>query len=146
MDRWLALLDELLARPFPAGADRAEQPAPHHIDLRVSQDFYDDETRDETIGPLYAEFQAERDRLAHAISLRYGPAQQKDLQPYFDSEPPPSEPGSALFSYLSEWFFEVDLWKLGDRGIVVEVGHQDKELPLQLMLVVGDLSSGPVTS
>jgi hypothetical protein len=34
----------------------------------------------------------------------------------------------------------------GDRGIVVEVGHGDKELPLQLMLVVGDLGSDPVTT
>lgn len=71
--------------------------------------------------------------------------QRKDLRPYFDWDPP-SKPGSSLFGYLSGWFVEVDLWRAGDRGVVVEVGHQDKELPLELMLVVGDLSRGLVTS
>lgn len=74
VDQWLSLLDELLVRPFPAGTHRAERAAPHHIDLRVSQDFWDDETRDETFGPIRAEFEADRARLAQAIYTRYGPA------------------------------------------------------------------------
>lgn len=48
-----------------------------------------------------------------------------------------------MFAYLANWFLEVEVWQDGDRGIVVEVGHGDKELPLQLTLVVGDLSNGP---
>jgi hypothetical protein len=139
------LLDEMLVRPFPASADRVEQAPPHHIDLRVSQHFWDDETRDEALGPIYAEFEAERARLAQAITMRYGSPGRKDLRPYFDWDPP-SEPGSSLFAYLTGWFHEVDLWQVGDRGIVIEVGHADKELPLQLMLVVGGLSSDPATS
>lgn len=137
MDDWLSLLDELLVRPF--GTDPPARGAPHHIDLRVSQDFWDDETRDDIFGPISAEFEADRARLAQAISARFGSPRRKDLRPYFEWEPP-TEPGSSLFGYLSGWFPEIDLWRAGDRGIVAEVGHQDKELPLQLMLVVGDLS------
>ncbi|GLH96282.1 hypothetical protein [Phytohabitans aurantiacus] len=137
MNEWIATLDELLLKPFETGGGSA--PEPHHVDLRVSQDFWDDETRDEVFGPVLAEFEADRARLAQAISVHYGVPQRKDLRPYFDDNPP-DEPGSALFEYLAGWFFEVDVWQVGARGIVAEVGHQDKELPLQLMLVVGDLS------
>jgi hypothetical protein len=145
VDQWLSSLDELLVRPFPVITHRVEQTPPHHIDLRVSQDFWDDETRDEVFGPIYSEFETERARLAQAITTRYGPPRRKDLRPYFYGDTP-SELGSSLFAYLTSWFFEVDLWLVGRRGIVVEVGHEDKELPLQLMLVVGDLSSDPITS
>ena len=51
-------------------------------------------------------------------------------------------PGWALLHYLaSRWFGEIDLWRAGDRGIVVEIGQVDKEEPLQLMLVVGELGA-----
>jgi hypothetical protein len=144
VDQWLSSFDELLVTPFPVTTHGVERARPHHIDLRVSQDFWDDETRDDAFGPIFAEFEAERSRFAQAITMRYGPPGRKDLRPYFDWDPP-SEPGRSLFAYLTNWFFEVDLWQVGDRGIVVEVGHADKELPLQLMLVVGDLRSDPVT-
>ncbi|WP_405097935.1 hypothetical protein [Micromonospora sp. NBC_01412] len=133
------MLDELLSMPFVADARGGVKP--HHVDLRTSQDFWDDETRDELFGPVLAEFVADRARLAQAITTRYGQPRRKDLRPYFDDGVPPDEPGRSLFAYLTGWFFEIDLWQIGDRGIVVEVGHWDKELPLQLMLVVGDLKS-----
>ncbi|MEU9742700.1 hypothetical protein AB0E12_26325 [Micromonospora chersina] len=50
-----------------------------------------------------------------------------------------------LFGYLAGWFCEADVWQVGDRGIIVEVGHYDKELPLQLMLVVGVIGDGPTS-
>lgn len=74
MDQWIAALDDLLSRPF--GTDDDGGPEPHHVDLRESQDFWDDQTRDEVFKPILA-----------------------------------------------------------------EVGHYDKELSLQLMLVVGELGS-----
>lgn len=130
MDQWLSVLDDLLVRPFPADADV------HHVDLRVSEDFEDCQTRDEIYEPRCAEFEADRDRFAQAITNRYGSPQPKDLMPYVSGNPPLDEPGSLLFDYLVGWFCEIDVWQVGDRGIIVEVGHYDKELPLQLMLVV----------
>jgi hypothetical protein len=144
VDQWLSVLDELLAKPLPS-SDRPGQPTHlHHIDLRVSRDFWDDETRDEVFAPILAEFEADRERLAQAITRRYGPPRHKRLRPYFDG-PQPQEPGTALFSYLTSWFYEVDVWTAGNRGIVVEVGHADKEMPLQLMLIVGDLHDSVAT-
>jgi hypothetical protein len=106
----------------------------------VSQNFWDDATRDEVFGPVLAEFEADRARLARAISSRYGAPERKDLRPYFEDDAPSDEPGSSLFAYLTGWFSGIEVWQVGARGIVAEVGHYDKELPLQLMLVVGDLS------
>ncbi|MFF3869290.1 hypothetical protein [Micromonospora sp. NPDC001898] len=134
----LSTLDELLSMPFVADAQGGVKP--HHVNLRTSQEFGDDETRDEVFGPVLAEFEADRARLAQAITMRYGKPRRKNLRPYFEDGAPPDEPGSSSFVYLTGWFLEIDLWQVGDRGIVVEVGHWDKELPLQLMLVVGDLS------
>ena len=139
MDQWLSVLDDLLVRPFPADADV------HHVDLRVSEDFEDCQTRDEIYEPRCAEFEADRDRLAQAITNRYGAPQPRDLMPYVSGNPPHDEPGSLLFGYLASWFCEVDVWQVGDCGIIIEVGHYDKELPLQLMLVVGDIGEGRTT-
>jgi hypothetical protein len=138
VDQWIAALDDLLSRPF--GTDDDGGPEPHHVDLRESQDFWDDQTRDEVFKPILAEFEADRARLARELTSRYGAPQRKDLRPYFD-ETPPVEPDSALCAYLTGWFLEVDVWRAGSRGIVAEVGHYDKELSLQLMLVVGELES-----
>ncbi|MET8122500.1 hypothetical protein [Micromonospora sp. NPDC005189] len=139
MDQWLAVLDDLLVRPFPGGADV------HHVDLRVSEDFEDCQTREEIYEPRCAEFKADRDRLAQAITILYGAPRPRDLMPYVFGNPRRDEPGSLLFDYLSGWFCEVDVWQVGDRGIIVEVRHYDKELPLQLMLVVGDIGDGRTT-
>ncbi|MEU4483142.1 hypothetical protein AB0F68_34580 [Micromonospora sp. NPDC023966] len=104
---------------------------------RVSEDFWDCQTRDEIYEPRWIEFEADRTRFTQALTIRYGLPQPKDLMPYVFGGAPNNEPGSLLFDYLSGWFCEVDVWQVGDRGIIVEVGHYDKELPLQLMLVVG---------
>ncbi len=140
MDRWLATLDELLVTPFRPRADCAAHPAPHHVDLRASQQFWDDQTRGNDLDVAHATFDGDRDRLAAAITQRYGPPRRKDLRPYLGWTPP-REPGKSMFSHLTMWFLEVDVWQVGDRGVVVGVGQADKELPLQLILVVGDMRS-----
>jgi hypothetical protein len=140
MDQWLATLDELLVQPFGSQGDSAEHPTPHHVDLRVSQDFWDDRARDDDLEAAHATFAADRAGLAEAITRRYGPPQRKDLRPYFGWTPP-NEPGESMFGHLTNWFLEVDVWQVGDRGVVLEVGQADKELPLQLILVVGDMRS-----
>lgn len=129
----MSTLDELLARPFRHG-----EPEPHHVDLRVSEAFYD---RDTDFDRTLASFDADRALLAHLLTGRYGQPEHKDIRPYFDGDIPAHEPGAALYAYLTDWFSGIDLWRAGTRGIVAAVGHYDKELPLQLMLVVGDLSA-----
>lgn len=146
MDQWMNVLDELLARPLPARADWTDRDLPHHVDLRVSQEFWDEETGDEDYSVDF-DFAADRARLAAAITKRYGPPRRIDLMPYAPDRPDLSRPGWTLLSYMREWFTEIDLWLAGERGIVVEIGQVDKELPLQLMLVVGEYSdprTGPV--
>ncbi|MEH1170080.1 hypothetical protein V6V47_32350 [Micromonospora sp. CPCC 205539] len=138
MERWLSTLEELLVKPFVV--DNQGRPEPHHVDLRESQ-FWDWETREDDFDRALAAFEADRARMARALSLRYGAPERRYIRPYFDGDGSPNDPGSSLFEYLTGWFFEIDLWQAGTRGIVAEVGHYDKELPLQLMLVVGDLGT-----
>lgn len=124
------MFEDLLEMPLRHGQ-------PHHLDLRVSHDFW--ESADD-LPALRAEFEAERDRLAALVTAQYGEPVRRDLSAYFEDELP-DEPGRELFEHLTTWFFEVDLWTIGDRGLVLEVGHADKELPLQLMVVVGALGA-----
>ncbi|MDR7274237.1 hypothetical protein [Catenuloplanes atrovinosus] len=124
-----ALFEDLLEMPLRHGQ-------PHHVDLRVSRDFFDGT---DELPAVRAEFEAERDRLAAQVTARYGEPVRRSLEAYF-ADDLPDEPGRELFEHLTTWFFEVDLWVIGDRGLVLEVGHADRELPLQLMVVVGDLS------
>jgi hypothetical protein len=146
VDIWLAALDELLDKPFAAGVDPDPSPAPHHLDLRVSQDFFDIYDPDETFTRIYADFEADRNRLAQAITERYGPPQRRvDLRPIYASETP-TEPGAALFDHVCTWSTEVDLWQVGTRGVVVELGQMDNKEPLELILVVGDMSGGDPTA
>ncbi|MET7419725.1 hypothetical protein [Dactylosporangium sp. NPDC005555] len=65
MDGWLAVLDELLGTPLPVHADV------HHVDLRRSEDFEDAGVREACIEQRYAEFEADRDRFAWAVTARY---------------------------------------------------------------------------
>jgi hypothetical protein len=137
VDQWISVLDELLVRPFEVGPGGRLKP--HHVDLKVSQDFWDDETRHEVFASVLAQFEAKRAELARALTLRHGQPRRIDLRPWLYGVPP-DEPGGSLFAYLAGWFFEIELWRVGDRGFMTEVGHWDKELPLQLMIVVGDVS------
>ncbi|MEU9742701.1 hypothetical protein AB0E12_26330 [Micromonospora chersina] len=82
MNQWLSALDDVLVRPFPADADV------HHVDLRLSEDFWDCQTRDEIYEARCAEFEADRDRLVQAITNRYGAPQPRDLMPYVSGDPP----------------------------------------------------------
>jgi hypothetical protein len=137
VERWMSTLDELLVRPF--GTDEFGKIEPHHVDFRESQSFYDWETGDDDFDLALRAMEADRAMLAQLLVHRYGPPERKNIRPYFDGEDPPNEPGSSMFEYLTGWFFEIELWRVDGRGIVAQVGHYDKELPLQLMLVVGDL-------
>ncbi len=84
---------------------------------------------------------ADRDRLAGALTEQYGPPVRKEIWPYVGSGPPTVEPGSRLFEHLATWLGVIDYWQVGDRAVVVEVGQQDKELPLELMLVIGRMTA-----
>lgn len=141
----MTTLDDLLVKPF--AVDERGRPQPHHVNLRESQSFPNQFYDDSGTGEL--EFQQAREsfvndraELARMISARYGTPQRLDIRQYFfDGEGSLDDPGGPLFQYMTDWFFEIELWRAGSRGIVAEAAQYDKELPLQLMLVVGDLST-----
>ncbi|MEU4160825.1 hypothetical protein [Actinoplanes sp. NPDC026670] len=139
----MTTLDDLLVRPF--AVDERGRAEPHHVDLCESQSFPSQFCDSTGTGEI--EFQRARERfladraeLARMISARYGMPEKLDIQRYFfDGEGSLDDPGESLFRYMTDWFFEIELWRVGSRGIVAEAAQYDKELPLQLMLVVGDL-------
>ncbi|MBB4692356.1 hypothetical protein [Paractinoplanes abujensis] len=129
----MTALHELLAEPFER--DGPGRPQPHHVDLRESEPFpgqFHDETvtAEQDLQRAWAEFRADRDALARAISARYGPPRRGDIRRYFfDGDGSLDDPGGPLFRYMTDFFFDIDLWRAGDRGIVVEAGQDDPELP-----------------
>jgi hypothetical protein len=145
MESWIATLDDLLVTPFVV--DERGRPEPHHVNLCESQPFPGQFYDGSGTGKL--EFQRARERLladrvelARMISARYGTPEKLDIRRYFfDGEGSPDDPGGPLFRYMTDWLFEIELWRVGSRGIVAEAAQYDKELPLQLMLVVGDLGT-----
>lgn len=139
----LAEVDRLRALDFPAQPSRSAAvhsgPGYHVADLAVSQDFYDD--RD-----LWAEvaddFEAACQALVELLAERWGEPEPLDLYPYLvrqlegGSVPPPLD---ELCGYVSEVYG----WRVGDRWIALGVGQEDRELPFQLVLAIGERDAVP---
>ncbi|WP_329370781.1 hypothetical protein [Streptomyces sp. NBC_01483] len=139
---WLATIDLLCARDFPAEHGRTDVgtggPGYHIAELQTSGDFWvDDGTeREET----EAQYECDRDGLGERLTERSGAPDVISLESTFeraqDGEDIP-EPWASLSSHVPN----VQLWRPPKTGrwIALGVSQWDKELPFQLLAAVTEI-------
>lgn len=145
----LALLEGLLALPFPAGEEsedssgRSSGPGHHLMILRASQDFWDDRSP-ERVEPAEQEIEDEFSRLATASSERWGEPETVDLWPYLEREEdagPAPEPMGQLCNLAGS----MQVWRPSGstRWLGLAVGQADPEFPIWLLAAVGEAATPP---
>jgi hypothetical protein len=141
LDAWTATAERLLGEPYPEKpvhqADGFAEPGLHTAWLMESRDFWDDDAY-EAMEPTLRAYEAMRDRLIDALTERWGEPAQINLTDALDR----SLRGEQL-PPLTEYLCNVaggraPLWRRGDRCVSVVVAWEDKELPMILMLAVGN--------
>ncbi|AEN10931.1 MULTISPECIES: hypothetical protein [unclassified Streptomyces] len=150
-DASLALIDDILARPFPAGEEsedngvRSSGPGHHLLILRAGKDFWDDrstERAEESEEETEAEFSA----VATALTERWGEPETVDLWPYLAQEDGPvAEP----LGQLSNLAGSMQVWRPpsgepdGGKWLGLTVGQADPEFPIWLLAAVGEAAALP---
>jgi hypothetical protein len=139
---WLATIDLLCARDFPAEHGRTDVgtggPGYHIAELQTSGDFWEDDgtEREET----EAQYECDRDGLGERLTERWGAPDVISLESTFeraqDGEDIP-EPWASLSSHVPN----VQLWRRPKTGrwIALGVSQWDKELPFQLLATVTEI-------
>ncbi|MGP3998912.1 hypothetical protein [Streptomyces sp. 8N706] len=141
----LAVLDRLRARPFPERPGWSDGiwsgPGCHIADLRLSEDFWEDDgTRRREV---MEQFEAECQALVMLLTRRWGAPEVLDLTGHLERSmegEPVAEPLLSLCGYV----VEIHAWRIDGRWIGIGVGQQDKELPFQLVVAVGEGDVGSV--
>ncbi|MER6513860.1 hypothetical protein ABT158_44085 [Nonomuraea sp. NPDC001636] len=143
----LAVVDALLARPFPETTEREgasreawegyRSSGPHHhvCYVMASRDFWDDRG-EEVVEAAQAEIDAALQELATVLTTRWGSPREVDLWPYAEGEaaapvPPLDELGPLTSTML--------VWRRpdADRWVALAVGQADPEFPVLLLAAVG---------
>nr|WP_245656566.1 hypothetical protein [Microtetraspora fusca] len=127
IDDQLGVLDDLLARPFPAEEERhgygTSAPAYHVRALRLSQDFWDDGL--EVVEAAAVEMEAALEALAARLTEGWGEPETIRL-PQQDGE---------LLAELSRTCGSVLRWRPRDGGrwVGLAIGQEDREFPIMLL-------------
>ncbi|MBL1094406.1 MULTISPECIES: hypothetical protein [Streptomyces] len=139
LDEQLTTIDRLRLREFPAqrvrSAPAESGPGFHIADLRISQDFWDADLTE--LAEAEEEFEAALTALVQALSLRWGEPQVLDLAGVLERTAqglPVRPPLDTLCGFVPRMYG----WRVADRWIGVGVGQGDRELPLQLLVAVGE--------
>ncbi|WP_329038775.1 hypothetical protein OHT61_15230 [Streptomyces sp. NBC_00178] len=161
----LALIDDLLARPYPAGEEsedsgvRSSGPGHHLLILRASRDFWDDRSP-ELVEPAEQEIEADFSALATALTERWGEPETVDLWPFLDDDPgdgdgtgdggPGGEGGYGglvpePMGQLCNLAGSMQVWRVpgGTRWLSLAVGQADPEFPIWLLAAVGEAAALP---
>ncbi|MFF3906032.1 hypothetical protein ACFYZJ_08470 [Streptomyces sp. NPDC001848] len=139
---YLAVIDLLCAREFPAARGRTEHgesgPGYHMAELATSGEFWegDGTEREET----EAQYEADREGLGERLVERWGPPQEFSLYSVLERRvngEDIEEPWAGLSGHVPD----VHLWKSAETGrwVALCVSQWDKELPFQLLAVVTDI-------
>ncbi|MFF1460617.1 hypothetical protein [Streptomyces sp. NPDC058330] len=150
-DASLALIDDILARPFPAGEEsedngvRSSGPGHHLLILRAGKDFWDDRST-ERVEESEEEIEAEFSAVATALTERWGEPETVDLWPYLAQEDGPvAEP----LGQLSNLAGSMQVWRPpsegpdGGKWMGLTVGQADPEFPIWLLAAVGEAAALP---
>jgi hypothetical protein len=135
LDLAIRSFDDLLDRAFPeeftyTGNGGSSGPGHHLVFLQRSQDFWDDPD-DERMEAVLAEMEADLDVVADVLTARWGRPDIVDLRGYVFGGPEPLES-------LAQEASEMRVWRPGgDRFVALTIGHGDKELPFDLLGVIG---------
>ncbi|MFJ8868987.1 hypothetical protein ACIRD6_24875 [Streptomyces sp. NPDC102473] len=144
----LALIDDVLAPPFPAGEEsedsggRSSGPGHHLLILRASQDFWDDRSP-ELVEPAEQEIEAEFSVLATALSERWGEPETVELWPYLEREDTDAAP--EPMGQLCNLAGSMQVWRVpgSTRWLGLAVGQADPEFPIWLLGAVGETATLP---
>ncbi|MFC8229904.1 hypothetical protein [Streptomyces sp. NPDC057287] len=144
----LALVDDVLALPFPAGEEsedsggRSSGPGHHLLILRASEDFWDDRSP-EHVEPAEQEIEDEFSVLATALSERWGEPETVDLWPYLEREDTDAAP--EPMGQLCNLAGSMQVWRVpgGTRWLGLAVGQADPEFPVWLLAAVGEAATLP---
>ncbi|MFI0787069.1 hypothetical protein ACH4Q6_15915 [Streptomyces lydicus] len=139
LDEQLTAIDALRLRDFP---DRRGRSAPvesgpgfHIAGLRVSGEFWDADPAE--VAEAEEDFDAALTALVQALSLRWGRPALLDLTPALERMAaglPVRPPLDTLCGYVPR----MHGWRVRDRWVGVGVGQGGRELPLQLLVAVGE--------
>ncbi|MGW4501622.1 hypothetical protein ACWENR_23795 [Micromonospora sp. NPDC004336] len=135
----LAVVDGLLALPFPGKNTRkgcqSSGPGFHVYVLQASRSFWDDRS-EEIVEAAQAEIDTAFQALATALTVRWGEPQTVDLEPYLWGEDQAPDPMNQLCQLSGE----MCVWRPLDAGrwVALAVGQGDPELPIELLLTVGE--------
>ncbi|GHF33397.1 hypothetical protein E5082_30670 [Streptomyces griseoluteus] len=141
LEKYLSLIDELLAQPFPEAnfSDDTGCGGPDHRVriLRASQEFWDDDDG-EAARKAEAELRAYLDALIAALTARWDEPLVVDLLPYLRAGLE-GEAVSEPINYMSQLAGSMQAWPRRDPGrwLGLAIGQGDKELPLELLAAVG---------
>ncbi|MER7282048.1 hypothetical protein ABT369_47225 [Dactylosporangium sp. NPDC000244] len=139
MQEGLAIIDGLLVLPFPGGNTRegrqSSGPGFHVYVLQASRSFWDDRS-EEIVETAQAEIDAGFRTLATVLTARWGEPRTVDLEPYLWGEDHAPEPMNQLCQLSGEMF----VWRPldGGRWVALAVGQGDPELPIELLVAVGE--------
>ncbi|MFF4694090.1 hypothetical protein [Streptomyces sp. NPDC001307] len=140
-EEYLALIDELLAQPFPEANfhDDTGWGGPEHRVriLRASQEFWDDDDG-QAAREADADLRAYLDALIAALTARWGEPLVVDLLPYLRAGLE-GEAVSEPINCLSQLAGSMQAWPRREPGrwLGLAIGQGDKELPLELLAAVG---------
>ncbi|GAU71234.1 hypothetical protein SSP35_30_00270 [Streptomyces sp. NBRC 110611] len=139
LDEQLTTIDLLRRRPFPAERGRSalfeSGPGFHIAALRVGEAFWDADLTE--VAEAEEEFEAGLTALVQALSLRWGAPGTVDLAACLERTAtglPVRPPLDTLCGYVPR----MHGWRVRGRWIGVGVGQGDPELPLQLLVAVGE--------
>ncbi|MGW7578501.1 hypothetical protein [Streptomyces sp. NPDC054765] len=139
IDAYLAAVDRLRLRDFPASPGRSalvgSGPGFHIAALRVSGGFWDADPAE--LAEAEEEFEAGLTALVQALSLRWGEPETLDLAEHLERTAmglPVRPPLDTLCGYVPHMYG----WRVQGRWIGAGVGQGDRELPLQLLVAVGE--------
>ncbi|WP_031083981.1 hypothetical protein [Streptomyces sp. NRRL WC-3549] len=147
----LALIDDALALPFPAGEEsedngvRSSGPGHHLLILRAGPDFWDDRST-ERVEASEEEIEAEFSAVATALTERWGEPETVELWPYLEED---ATPAPEPLGQLSNLAGSMQLWRPpaggpeGGRWLGLAVGQADPEFPIWLLAAVGEVSALP---
>lgn len=137
-------VDALMRQPFPEiayGRRDAFGDVDHHVArVSVTQDFWEDRS-EAVVEPVRDAIERERDRLAEALSERWGPAEQVDL--WADGYPwqeRPGDPGDgAAVDFFRSQTSQMLAWSCPEysRWAALAVIQAAPELPFELFVAVG---------
>ena len=145
----LALIDSVLALPFPAGEGgedsgvRSSGPGHHLVVLRASQDFWEDRS-EELVEPAEQEIEDEFSLVAGALTARWGEPETVELWPYLDGAPD-GGPAPEPMAQLSNLAGAMQVWRFprSGRWLGLAIGQADPEFPIWLLAAVGGVATLP---